>query len=356
MTTRSHVPTLVGVLFTIASLFIVDPASAQSMEIDYSCGCAKKSENVGHGCQGSGSPVVTVPTSANGKQKARENGAKTRCGWVYKKSCPKVSCNISVTKVSERALSKDEQSRRKATKKTGIADKHADALAKFAQDNVVTIIVRATNDKSLPYQQRDTSEYRPKPLTLSALKTKKNGKSAGLIVNPDWKALVEEHDTAQKQKDVDAEVNKLKRSCNKVKSEDRKNSYCGWYLDKDGVLRDEKKRAVFGDYDLQGVYKGNELLDTNDSKEGKKLRRQLNQALDPDRKKKEDWLIQHGANDNYRKKGGKMGREPGKKENFLVFEPGGDTLQIKTPKKLKDYYGKKGFAWDYKCPTQEACK
>lgn len=38
---------------------------------------------------------------------------------------------------------------------------------------------------------------------------------------------------------------------------------CGWYFDDDGVIHDPDKRAVFGDYDLQGVYLNNKLIETN---------------------------------------------------------------------------------------------
>jgi len=353
MMTRSFVSTAVGVLFAVATVLVVRPGFAQKMEIDYTCSCSKKSAKTKHSCTGTGAPLVTVPTSANGKTKSRENAARTRCGWVYKSTCPISQCDVTVTPVGQRILTKQDQQRRKNTKNTGIADKHADGLAKYAKENGLTIIVRTTNKKSLPYQQMDRKKYRPKPLALSALKTQKGGKYAGLIVNPDWKALIAAEDTAKTEKAVDAEIKKLQRDCKTVKSEDRKKSFCGWYLDNKGVLRDEKKRAVYGDYDLQGVYKGTKLLDTNDTNEGKALRLELNKAMDPDRKKREDWLIQHGANDNYRKKG-KMGREPDMKEDFVVFDSNGDTVKIRNLKALKAYYEAQGIAWPYECPDN--CK
>jgi hypothetical protein len=237
-------------------------------------------------------------------------------------------------------------------KKTGISDSHADGFAKFAQDNSVTIIVRTTNPKSLPYQNEDPKGYRPKPLALSALNTAGTGKYAGLIVQPDWRKLMMAEDPSKKSDEVDYEIALLQQDCARAKPEEVAREHCGWYLDNHGVLRDAKKRAVYGDYDLQGIYDKRTLLDTNDSKDGKRLRKRLNEALDPNRTDEQQWLVQHGANDNYRKPKDKtkMGRQPTLDEDFMVYEPDGDRIYVPNLAELKKYYEAQGLKWLYEKP------
>jgi hypothetical protein len=347
---KTHVGiSLAGLLFLGTAFLTVGSAFAQSA--NYTCACSQKSKEKTNPCTG-GALTVTVKATGN-----VERAATNQCFKAYGKSCRRVSCFVTVTSAGVIGPGDGTAAGTKQVdeKTTGIADEHADGLAKFADDNDLTIIIRTTNPKSLRYQDEDKSKYRPKPLTLSAIKTQPTGKYAGLIVKPDWSRLIQEEDPSKKKKDVDDEVKKLQRDCKKVKSEDRGRAFCGWYLDNKGVVRDEKKRAVFGDYDMQGVYKGKELVDTNDSKQGKALRQKLNEAMDKSRTKRDEWLIQHGANDNYRKKG-KMGREPEMDEDFMVFNPDGRKEYIADLAALKKYYDNKGFPWPYKCPAAASCK
>jgi hypothetical protein len=320
---------LVGLAFTITTLFGVATASADKVELDYSCSCEQRADN--DVCKAKTTPTVTV-TSSQGKRSDPEQAASTKCFREYGKSCPKHSCDAPVTKIGGPRPVDVKATSPKATdgNKAGMKNKQVEGLVAFASDddNKYTIVIRASNDKARKYQDKDG--YRPKPLAVK-LKTAKKGKYAGLVTLPDKKKLKKMTD--EERADVDEEVADLEGD--------------GWKFDKE-LLRDSDGRAVHGDYDLQGLYKGKKLLDTN-AKKGKQLLEELNMAVDPERTEEDMWLFQHGGNDNYRKKGdtSEMGRFPDPDEEFLIIEPDGDTVFIESLADLEKYYDEHKMPWHY---------
>lgn len=120
----------------------------------------------------------------------------------------------------------------------------------------------------------------------------------------------------------------------------------GYTLDSSGVLRDPRGSRVYGDMDLQGVFRwvsGRYVsVDTNDPE----FITGVNKAVFFDR-----WLTKHGAENDFRvvdAASGKLvpGRIPDPDENYLVVEEG-KAFAVRTPRSLHEYYRKKGLPWMY---------
>lgn len=197
----------------------------------------------------------------------------------------------------------DDEARAVVAKLAGMDEDHLAALQERAKANGEVIIVRDTNPMSLCHH--DDPDAIPKPVTVK----EKTDPDTGLVTrdrNPDGPPPD------------------------------------GWHYDDDGVLRNDKGQAAYGDHDLQGVYQkdddGNmKPAPTNDPA----WRDQLNNDCgDPP-------MYQHGANDDY-VKDGKPGRVPGDNESFTAIDENGRASKVGPPlSELRDYYDQKGIPWPY---------
>ncbi len=96
-----------------------------------------------------------------------------------------------------------------------------------------------------------------------------------------------------------------------------------WKYDDNGVLLNPEGKAVYGDHDLQGVYKvdenGNYVKRVNTNDEN--WQNNLNEQTGPPP------MTQHGANDNWIDDDGNR-RNPGADEGFTVIEPDGTVTRL----------------------------
>lgn len=222
-------------------------------------------------------------------------------------------------------------------KRTGMETKHVEALGDVAGENKQIIVLRESNPEGVKWHGKDG--FRAKPHDVEQLKTAKTGDNAGLVVEP-------ENPTPKQQ----AEILKL------VGDGTEEHPGQGWSFEESGprkgCLKDPDGNYVYGDYDMQGVYKqagtdrragqGDkpiyEQVDTNDPS----FIRKMNEGVSP-----EGDMFEHGANDNYRNPDGSMGRQPGPNEKYLVAEPDGTTRVIESTADLQTYYEEKGIPWPY---------
>ncbi|MBD3299263.1 MAG: hypothetical protein GF341_11445, partial [candidate division Zixibacteria bacterium] len=206
---------------------------------------------------------------------------------------------------------------RKTVKKSGMKMQHVKNLQRRCAKKKQLAVIRASNPKSKKWHTKPNTKSKPLDVKL---KTQKTGKNAGLVTK---KANVNN----PKYDDWHAHAKKK-----------------GYDFDDDGVLRSKngKGDAVYGDYDMQGVYakqpdgsyKG---TPTND----KSFQRGMNEDVTPDRK-----MFNHGANDDY-KVDGKMGRQPDPDESYLVVDENGNAKMIDGTDNLKQEYKDRGIKWPY---------
>jgi hypothetical protein len=103
----------------LVPLLLPGPTLADPMEIDFTCGCEKKSDKVKLTCQGSGSPTVTVKSSTGGKDEACEAAGRTLCYRAFGESCPQHSCLAKVSKTGERTLTKEAEEKKSRPRRRG---------------------------------------------------------------------------------------------------------------------------------------------------------------------------------------------------------------------------------------------
>ncbi len=194
----------------------------------------------------------------------------------------------------------------------------------YAKQERVLIIDRASNEASRQYDGKPG--YAPKPHEVETLKTSKEGKTAGLVVEPENPTPAQE-----------AEIARLKSK--------------GWSFDEDGVLVDPQGNRIHGDYDLQGVYKvsvdenGKKTytpVDTNDPA----FQQDYNDRVTPGRQ-----MVQHGANDNYKvidENGNEvMGRQPSPNERFKITDENGNPRVFESTAEYQQYCEENGIPWQY---------
>jgi hypothetical protein len=317
-------------------------ARADGEVISYTCTCTKKPKvKDDNACPATSTPQVEVNWEANG-DRGREGAAISKCFKAYAKDCRSTFCDVTVTAGARSGGTNSAKQPRstkweKAAEGSGMQADHVERLAKYADENDLTIVMRFSNPESTKYQT--TAGYRPKPVSVK-FHTASDGDAAGLVTSAGL---------SQQQ------IAGLER---------------GWKFDANGVLRDPEQRGVHGDYDLQGVYEHKDAKVTRRDANVIKVRMALNKAIDPNRTKPHDLLIQHGANDDFfagTEKEKAMGRlpediEPDRKdcplnattkkkqkkpENYLVFGPDGSTQQVNGTPKLEEHYKKAGIEWPY---------
>ena len=201
----------------------------------------------------------------------------------------------------------------------GIGSKRLERISQFSRLRHLLIIFRIRN----PLAERfdDKPGYEAKAVEVKC-KTIKSDAGYGGLVKPRLS------DATQQQ-----EVEKLYREH-------------GYTLDSGGVLRDARGSRVYGDMDLQGVFKSiggrYRSIDTNDPE----FITGINKVVFFDK-----WLTKHGAENDFRKVDPATGtlvpgRIPDADENYLVIEEG-RVFAIRTPRTLHQYYLKKGLPWMY---------
>jgi hypothetical protein len=195
-----------------------------------------------------------------------------------------------------------------AAKECGMKPEHVQNLSDRTKENKELVVVRGSNPASVARQ--DEPGTIAKPVTEKR-HTAKDGPNAGLVVDEAGNP----------------------------------------------VIIDGKK--VHGDYDLQTVQKeqpDGKLKPVNSNDPA--VQKSINDDVSPEKP-----MVQHGANDDYKKKdkdgnpvtdprNGKpqMGRDPDPNEKFLVSEPDGTTRVVNGTDNLKTYYQEKGMDWPYAVP------
>jgi hypothetical protein len=121
----------------------------------------------------------------------------------------------------------------------------------------------------------------------------------------------------------------------------------GLVVDEHGQPVQIDGKKVHGDYDMQGVYQkqpdgSHKQIDTNEPGYADKM----NEDVTPDKP-----MFQHGANDDYTKKGPDgskvMGRQPDPGEKYFIAEPDGTTKVAENTAQLSNYYQQQGIPWPY---------
>jgi RHS repeat-associated protein len=198
----------------------------------------------------------------------------------------------------------------KLARDVGMDPRVLENLRKRAKKRGETIIVRSSNQESLKWHKKkyDGQKCKPKPIGVKAKTAKPPDPHAGLV---------------------------------KAKPPPPP----GHTIDNNGVLRDRDGSAMYGDHDLQGVYKNGKGQPTNDPGFQRNMNKDMNRGLDKQERSK---MVQHGANDDHRNpETGKPERQPGKKEKYLVVEPDGTAKKINSTEELNDYYKRNGNVGDW---------
>lgn len=290
--------------------------------------------------------------------------------------------------------------------RAGMKPEHLHNLSKHCKDKGRMVVVRFTNPDSLQHQGKKIwwngveKQMFPKPLPVK-LKTAKDGKLAGIVVEPrkpkDWDA--KNPGKEWQMEDWEAEnIKDLKKD--------------GYFFDNDGILRDKDGNAFYGDYDVQSVHRRvDEIGDDGVAREG-----YLNELSNPDDKvsvidemnkdvvgdiPQSQHPFQHGAEGDFRvrtdengkvmmvdkdgrrvEKGGKpvpvssdemnsgargggqmqadkdykLGRQHGDDEQYVIVDADGNISVAKNPQELKELYDNLGLPWEYdsRFPTAPA--
>lgn len=265
----------------------------------------------------------------------------------------------------------DDATAAKLEKENGFRKDHATKMHEVAQKKGVYAVVRDGNPDSVKFM--DDPNKMSKPMSAKA-KTAKAGPESnkGLVVDP----------THPKQAEYwDADIAKAKKAGDTKKvtwlEENRAKAVKTWKSYGDEMLGNgysvNKKTGVIeytdsvtgkhfdgvhGDYDLHGVFKpaqgaagpkkvsfgsGQKFDKHGVDVEGKGLRRQFNDAIDPDKK-----YFQHGGQDDWipdPKKVPHKGPDP----PVTVFMPDGSTpVRLETAEEMKKFYeGTMGVKWEY---------
>ncbi len=119
----------------------------------------------------------------------------------------------------------------------------------------------------------------------------------------------------------------------------------GFRWDNEGYLVNDRNQRVYGDHDLQGAYRQTSDPNAPYERAGSnypRYRNRLNEDVG-----QPPPMFQHGANDDYRKRNGTAGRNPGADERFTVVEPNGTVKRINSTAELEQYYRQNGIPWPY---------
>jgi len=235
-------------------------------------------------------------------------------------------------------------------RKAGMDTAQLRNLQKHCKDNNRLMVMRAGNEAQIPHIKNPGMS--PKPVDCK-LNTAKSGPNKGLVT------------TGQGHK-VDPDSGK---KTSKWKSKDEggagysdeygKMKEKGWKAD-DGVIKDPSGKPVHGDYDMQGVYDKNPNGSYGPPKDpsgkpydggtnNKDFQKDINKDLnaDPYGGPKDKNMVQHGANDDFKKADGSAGRTPEPDESYLVVEPDGNSKIINGTDNLHDYYDQNNIPWPY---------
>ena len=256
----------------------------------------------------------------------------------------------------------------------GIAPKHAKAFSQIAKEKDYIIIVRNGNPQSIKYHNR--IDCMPKPVTVKA-KTAPFGPDAGLVVNPNNRLQKLEWDKQIRKMEGIGNTdraNELREKYEKAQKEwkkfedrfkqgvdDKGNPVFsgGFKLDDRGRLTQNDK-MIHGDYDLQGVYDGNNKRlelggggkqienpdgSTRYTTEDPVVRRNRERFNEDFRRRSADDcdMIPHGAQDNWISP---KNTEPGLP--VTAFLPDGSVKEFSDIDELKKFYENSGLEWPYK--------
>ncbi|MEZ4685105.1 MAG: hypothetical protein R3B47_03300 [Bacteroidia bacterium] len=252
----------------------------------------------------------------------------------------------------------------------GISPKHAQAFSEMAKENKYIIIVRNGNPQSIKYHNR--IDCMAKPVTVKA-KTASFGPDAGLVVNPnnrlqklEWDKQIRKMEgigNTQRANELREQYEKAQKEWKKFEDrfrqgvDDKGNPVFsgGFKIDERGRLTQNDK-MIHGDYDLQGVYDGNNKRlelgggGTIENPDGsiryntedpvvRKNREEFNEAFR--RRSADDCdMIPHGAQDNWVSVDNTKPGLP-----VTAFLPDGSVKEFTDIDELRDFYKKSGLEW-----------
>jgi RHS repeat-associated protein len=213
---------------------------------------------------------------------------------------------------SKPALPMDEEANTAAANAAGMDPEYLNDLRQHAFDSQELMVVRDTKPNGLFYHEDPDCVPKPHDCLL------KTDPDTGLVMQQDY-----EPGSPQAANEQELLANK-------------------WKYDDNGVLLNPEGKAVYGDHDLQGVYKvdenGNYVKRVNTNDEN--WQNNLNEQTGPPP------MTQHGANDNWIDDDGNR-RNPGADEGFTVIEPDGTVTRLGSTAELEAFYAERGIPWPY---------
>jgi len=265
----------------------------------------------------------------------------------------------------------DDAAAKKLEEKSGFKEEHAKRMHAEAQKKGVYAVIRDGNPDSVKFM--DDPNKMPKPMSAKA-KTAKAGPESnkGLVVDPThpqqaayWDADIAAAKKAGDTKKVaylEKHRGKALKEWKTYGDEMKANGYS--VNKKTGVIEytdpvtGKHFDGVHGDYDIHGIFKpaegaagpkkvsfgsGQKFDEHGIDVEGKGLRQQFNDAIDPNKK-----YIQHGGQDDWvpdPKKVPHKGPDP----PVTVFMPDGSPpVRLETAEDMKKFYeGTMGVKWEY---------
>lgn len=203
----------------------------------------------------------------------------------------------------------------------GLDGARLDKLCRYSRDTRTLFVVRFRNPRAARFD--DVPGFAPKSLEVKSKTWKEGGDHGGKVK---FRTDSQYMDPSDRQA-----MEKLYEK--------------GFSLDVDGILVDPHGKKVYGDLDLQGVFKqgsqGYIPINTNSVSWQVHLNKEV---FGRD-------LVQHGGENLFRiydkeRKVMVAGRQPDLDEGYLIIEQGKPFL-LHSPSDLFNYYKKKGLPWPY---------